>query len=72
MDADEHVVGEALRERDERHGRLLGIGGRRDACGVQDARAVLALACAAQFMVVLDVSVVNVALPSVQRDLGLG
>ncbi|WP_034519231.1 MFS transporter [Actinomadura rifamycini] len=34
------------------------------------ARTVLALACAAQFMVVLDVSVVNVALPAVQDDLG--
>lgn len=31
---------------------------------------VLWLACAAQFMVVLDVSVVNVALPSIQRGLG--
>lgn len=31
---------------------------------------VLALACASQFMVILDVSIVNVALPSVQRDLG--
>lgn len=30
---------------------------------------VLALACVAQFMVVLDVSVVNVALPSIGRDL---
>jgi EmrB/QacA subfamily drug resistance transporter len=30
---------------------------------------VLALACAAQFMVVLDVAIVNVALPSIQRDL---
>jgi MFS family permease len=30
---------------------------------------VLALACACQFMVVLDVSIVNVALPSVQDDL---
>jgi EmrB/QacA subfamily drug resistance transporter len=30
---------------------------------------ILALACAAQFMVVLDVAIVNVALPSVQRDL---
>ncbi len=30
---------------------------------------VLALACAVQFMVVLDVSIVNVALPSVGRDL---
>jgi EmrB/QacA subfamily drug resistance transporter len=33
---------------------------------------VLALSCAAQFMVVLDVAIVNVALPSIQRDLGLG
>jgi EmrB/QacA subfamily drug resistance transporter len=32
---------------------------------------VLALACAAQFMVVLDVAIVNVALPSIQRDLGV-
>ncbi|MFD5249959.1 MFS transporter [Amycolatopsis sp. NPDC058340] len=31
---------------------------------------VPALACAAQFMVVLDISVVNVALPSIQRALG--
>lgn len=31
---------------------------------------VLALSCAAQFMVVLDISVVNVALPSIQRTLG--
>src|SRR5262245_401277 len=32
---------------------------------------VLALTCLAQFMVVLDVAIVNVALPSIQRDLGL-
>ena len=32
---------------------------------------VLALACAAQFMVVLDVAIVNVALPSIQNDLGV-
>jgi len=31
---------------------------------------VLALACVGQFMVVLDLSIVNVALPSMQRDLG--
>src|SRR5262245_28999154 len=30
----------------------------------------LALLCLAQFMVVLDFSIVNVALPSIQRDLG--
>ncbi|EGX56191.1 transmembrane transport protein [Streptomyces zinciresistens K42] len=33
---------------------------------------VVALACAGQFLVVLDVSVVNVALPSMRADLGLG
>jgi EmrB/QacA subfamily drug resistance transporter len=32
---------------------------------------VVALACAGQFLVVLDVSVVNVALPSMRSDLGL-
>ena len=30
---------------------------------------ILTIACIAQFMVVLDVSIVNVALPSMQRDL---
>ncbi|WP_245564211.1 MFS transporter [Nocardia testacea] len=33
---------------------------------------VLAVVCAAQFMVVLDISVVNVALPSMRSSLGLG
>ncbi len=32
--------------------------------------AVLSLVCLAQFMVILDISVVNVALPSIRRDLG--
>ncbi|UTI62850.1 MFS transporter [Paraconexibacter antarcticus] len=31
---------------------------------------ILALCCLAQFMVILDVSIVNVALPSIQADLG--
>jgi EmrB/QacA subfamily drug resistance transporter len=31
---------------------------------------VLALVCASQFIVILDASIVNVALPSIQRDLG--
>src|SRR5213078_3365055 len=31
---------------------------------------VLALVCLGQFMVVLDISIVNVALPSIQADLG--
>jgi EmrB/QacA subfamily drug resistance transporter len=34
-------------------------------------RLILALACLAQFMVVLDIAIVNVALPSIQQDLGL-
>ena len=34
-------------------------------------RLVLALACAAQAMVALDIAIVNVALPSIQRDLGV-
>src|SRR5438132_5071012 len=40
--------------------------------GVEPPRGWLALAllCAAQFMVVLDFSIVNVALPSMQKDLG--
>lgn len=33
--------------------------------------AALSLLCASQFMVVLDVSIVNVALPSMQRDLAI-
>ena len=32
---------------------------------------ILVLTCAAQFMVVLDVAIVNVALPAIQRDLGV-
>lgn len=31
---------------------------------------VLALVCACQFMVILDAAIVNVALPSIRRDLG--
>ena len=33
-------------------------------------RVILAIVCLAQFMVVLDISIVNVALPSIQHDLG--
>jgi EmrB/QacA subfamily drug resistance transporter len=33
---------------------------------------ILLLTCVAQFMVVLDVAIVNVALPSIQRDLHVG
>jgi len=35
-------------------------------------RIVLALACAAMAMAGLDIAIVNVALPSIQRDLGVG
>src|SRR4029077_13790596 len=38
--------------------------------GRANASAVLAIVAVAQFMVVLDASVVNVALPSIQRDVG--
>jgi EmrB/QacA subfamily drug resistance transporter len=34
-------------------------------------RLILVLTCIAQFMVVLDIAIVNVALPSIQQDLGL-
>ncbi|MFD0538489.1 MFS transporter [Actinomadura luteofluorescens] len=40
--------------------------------GTGPGRLVLALVCACQFMVILDASIVNVALPSVDRDLGFG
>jgi len=33
---------------------------------------ILLLACTAQFMVVLDIAIVNVALPSIQADLSVG
>ncbi|NEY31633.1 DHA2 family efflux MFS transporter permease subunit [Streptomyces sp. PRKS01-65] len=45
-------------------------GGQRGSAPAHGHAALLWLACAAQFMVVLDVSVVNVALPSIQRALG--
>src|SRR5437870_12375221 len=32
---------------------------------------ILALLCAAQFMLILDIAIVNVALPSMQRTLGM-
>lgn len=39
---------------------------------VDSARLVLILVCAGQFMVILDSSIVNVALPTIQHDLGFG
>lgn len=44
---------------------------RRRTSDAPSGRAALLLACTAQFLVVLDVSVVNVALPSIQRALSL-
>ncbi|MFG1922771.1 MFS transporter [Cryptosporangium sp. NPDC048952] len=41
-----------------------------DAVRTGAARLVLPLVCACQFMVILDASIVNVALPSVRHDLG--
>jgi EmrB/QacA subfamily drug resistance transporter len=38
---------------------------------VRDPRLILALVCAAQFVVILDLAIVNVALPSIQADLGV-
>src|SRR5579875_2841077 len=43
-------------------------GRRADGTGTPDWM-ILTIACVAQFMVVLDVSIVNVALPSIGRDL---
>jgi EmrB/QacA subfamily drug resistance transporter len=40
--------------------------------GVRRPGLVLAFLCIAQFMVYLDVSIVNVALPSIERGLGIG
>ncbi len=36
---------------------------------VENSSAILLIACVAQFMVVLDISVINVALPTIQRSL---
>jgi MFS family permease len=47
----------------ERH--LRAAGGRSRPC------VILALTCAAQFMLILDLVVVNVALPTMQKDLRL-
>src|SRR6202034_4572073 len=46
-------------------------GQRRAAAGRTRPGVILALACAAQFMLILDLVVVNVALPTMQRDLRL-
>ncbi|MCS0639601.1 MFS transporter [Streptomyces sp. LP05-1] len=43
-----------------------------DRTGPAPGRTVAVVACAAQFMVVLDTTIVNVALPSMRADLGLG
>ncbi|MFF7840635.1 MFS transporter [Streptomyces ossamyceticus] len=51
-----------VRERTDRSGRR----------GRTPAWAVLVLVCGGQFLVILDVSVVNVALPAMRSDLGIG
>ena len=43
----------------------------RDAIRSRPSALVLAVVCIAQFMVVLDISIVNVALPDMQKDLGM-
>src|SRR5690625_5141893 len=51
--------------------RFAGVGGSTPV-GVVHSRLVLGLLCLAQFMVILDTTIVNVALPSIQSDLGFG
>jgi EmrB/QacA subfamily drug resistance transporter len=45
---------------------------RHPASGLRREGMILALVCGAQFMMILDLVVVNVALPAMQRDLNLG
>ncbi|MFI6513243.1 MFS transporter [Streptosporangium sp. NPDC050855] len=49
---------------------MTGTATRRAGAHAGPAWLVLSLVCACQFMVILDASIVNVALPSVRRDLG--
>jgi MFS family permease len=55
-------------EREVTAGPAVGAGGEGRRARVPEGL-ILALACVAQFMVVLDVSIVNVALPSIGREL---
>ncbi len=48
----------------------LDVATRRERPGTTPTWLIVAIACAGQFMVVLDVSVVNVALPAIRADLG--
>lgn len=48
----------------------IGISPRQAVPRVDSTRLVLILVCASQFMVILDSSIVNVALPTIQHDLG--
>lgn len=48
----------------------LGTAAERTTPRADHARLILALACASQFMVILDAAIVNVALPSIRRELG--
>jgi MFS family permease len=47
------------------------VAGRRGEARPKPGWLVLALACLGQFMVVLDISIVNVALPTIRDDLGI-
>src|SRR5438132_1995835 len=52
--------------------RVRGIRETREGVRPRDrSNLILALLCAAQFMLILDIAIVNVALPSMQRTLGL-
>ena len=50
---------------------LPSISAVRNASKGRPAALVLAVVCVAQFMVILDVSIVNVALPNIREDLGM-
>jgi EmrB/QacA subfamily drug resistance transporter len=64
-----HVhVGDGMSEPELMTGPAVGAGAGSRRAHVSDGF-ILALACVAQFMVVLDVSIVNVALPSIGREL---
>lgn len=69
MTAMAHVPAESRTETDPRPPSIPGPG--TAGAGPAHTWAVILAACAGQFLVVLDVSVVNVALPSMRTDLGL-
>jgi EmrB/QacA subfamily drug resistance transporter len=68
------VVASYLHDLSDRHRRdrdsVAGAGHAQRAAGERPLWPILVLACMAQFMVILDVAVVNVALPSIHAGLG--